>query len=28
MSVEVKAQFSGKKATARLQDAVDDSVKD
>jgi hypothetical protein len=28
MSVEVKAQFSGKKAKKRLQDAVDDSVKD
>jgi hypothetical protein len=28
MSVEVKAQFSGKKANARLQDAINDSAKD
>lgn len=28
MSVEVKAQFSGKKPDARLQEAVDDSAKD
>jgi hypothetical protein len=28
MSVEVKAQFSGKKATARLQEAVNHSAKD
>ncbi|MBZ5727990.1 MAG: hypothetical protein LAP87_23730 [Acidobacteriia bacterium] len=28
MSVEVKAQFSGKQATPRLQEAVDHSAKD
>ena len=28
MNIEVKAQFSGAKAKARLQEAVDDSVKD
>jgi hypothetical protein len=28
MSVEVKAQFTGSSAKARLQDAIDDSAKD